>query len=138
MQTNIGLQALWKSFQHRVHVYAVGVGPGVLEILLQSLAQRIRYLVESDKLSYAQHLRMISRCSRVQPLDDRRHITKDTGVHERWEWVGIVGYSQELPGMESAHSNAADNILTSDEHYTDSEYLLSVRVGRHIAKSHRS
>lgn len=82
MQTNIRLQTLWKSFQHRVHVYAIRIRPRVLKVLLQSLPQRVWDLMEPNELSHAQHLRMISCRSRVQPLNDRRHITEDTGVHE--------------------------------------------------------
>lgn len=40
--------------------------------------------MEPNKLPHAQHLRMISSRSRVQPLNDRRHITEDTGVHESY------------------------------------------------------
>lgn len=46
---------------HRVHVDAVGVGPGVLEILLQALAQRVGDLVEADELLDPQHLRVVAR-----------------------------------------------------------------------------
>lgn len=38
---------------HRIHVDAVGVGPGMLEILLQALAQRVGNLVEADELPHA-------------------------------------------------------------------------------------
>lgn len=37
MQTNIRLQAFRKSFQHRVHVYAIRIRPRVLKVLLESL-----------------------------------------------------------------------------------------------------
>lgn len=37
-------------FIYRVHVDAVGVGPGVLEVLLQPLPQWVGNLVESYKL----------------------------------------------------------------------------------------
>src|SRR4029434_628388 len=36
---------------HRVHVDAVGVGPGVLEVLLEPLPQWVGDLVEADELS---------------------------------------------------------------------------------------
>lgn len=39
-----------RGFLYRVHVDAVGVGPGVLEILLQPLPQRVGDLVETDEL----------------------------------------------------------------------------------------
>jgi hypothetical protein len=41
MQTNIGLQAFWKSLQHGVHIDTIGVGPRMLEILFQTLPQWI-------------------------------------------------------------------------------------------------
>jgi hypothetical protein len=46
MKTNISLQTFWESFQHRVHVNAVGVCPGMLEILFQSLTQWVWNLIE--------------------------------------------------------------------------------------------
>ncbi len=55
---------------HGVHVDAVGVGPGVLEIFLQSLAQRVGDLMEADELSHPQHLSVITSRPGVQPLDD--------------------------------------------------------------------
>lgn len=61
MQANVGLQALGEPFQHGIHVDPVGVRPGVLEILLQTLAERVRYLMEPDELSDPQHLRVVSR-----------------------------------------------------------------------------
>lgn len=39
-----------RGFIYRVHVDTVGVGPGVLEILLQPLPQRVGDLVEPDEL----------------------------------------------------------------------------------------
>lgn len=40
--------------------------------------------MKSYEFANAQHLRVISRCARVQPLDDRRYITEDAGVHQSW------------------------------------------------------
>lgn len=42
-----------------VHINAVRIGPGMLEVLLQSLSQRIGNLVESDELLNPQHVDMI-------------------------------------------------------------------------------
>lgn len=50
MKTDVGLKALGKSFQNTIHVDPVRVGPRVLEVFLQSLAQRIRDLMEPDEL----------------------------------------------------------------------------------------
>ena len=55
---------------YRVEVYAVGVGPGVLEVLLQPLAQGVGDLVEADELFHPQHLRVVACRAGVQPLDD--------------------------------------------------------------------
>lgn len=38
VKADVGLQAFGKSLQDRVHVDAVGVGPGVLKVLLQPLS----------------------------------------------------------------------------------------------------
>lgn len=67
---------------HRVHVDAVGVGPGVLEILLQPLPQASRNLVEADELLHPQHLCVVARCARVQTLDYSRHVAEDAGIHQ--------------------------------------------------------
>jgi len=67
---------------YSVHVDAVGVGPGMLEVLLQPLAQASWDLVEPDELFDPQHLSVIAGRARVQSLDDCRHVSKDTGVHQ--------------------------------------------------------
>lgn len=54
----------------------------MLEVLLQSLSQRIGNLVESDKLLNPQHVDVIPRGTRVQALDDGGNVTKDTGIHQ--------------------------------------------------------
>lgn len=54
----------------------------MLEILLQPLAQRVGDLVEADELFDAEHLQVISRCSRVKALDDGGNIPKDAGIHQ--------------------------------------------------------
>lgn len=69
---------------HHVHVDAVGVGPRVLEILLQPLSERVWDLVESDELFHTEHLRVVPRRSRIQPLDDGRDVPKNAGVHQSW------------------------------------------------------
>lgn len=67
---------------YRVHINAIGVGPGVLEVLLQPLPQWVGNLVKANKLLDPQHLCMVACCTRVQSLDDGRDISKDTGIHE--------------------------------------------------------
>lgn len=82
MKTDVGLKALGESFQNTVHVNSVRVRPRVLEILLQSLTERVRDLMESYKFSNPEHLRVVPGSAAVQPLDDRRYVTEDTGVHQ--------------------------------------------------------
>jgi hypothetical protein len=57
----------------------------VLEVLLQALPQWVGDLVEADEFFDPEHLQVVPRRTRVQPLDDGRHITKDTGVHQGCE-----------------------------------------------------
>jgi len=68
---------------HHIHINAVGIGPGVLEVLFQSLTKRVWNLVEPDELFDLLHLGVVSRGARVQPLDDGAHVTEDARVHER-------------------------------------------------------
>lgn len=81
------IQKKLTSHTHRVHVDAVSVRPRVLEILLQSLPERIRDLVEADELFDPEHLHVISRCTWIQPLDDGRNVPEDAGVHQRWRRI---------------------------------------------------
>lgn len=45
---------------HSIHVNAVGVGPGMLEILFQPLPERVGDLVETDELPDSQHLGVVA------------------------------------------------------------------------------
>lgn len=54
----------------------------MLEILLQPLAKWVGDLVKADKLSDSQHLGVVAGRPRVQPLDDRRNIAEDAGIHQ--------------------------------------------------------
>lgn len=56
----------------------------MLEILLQPLSEWVWDLVESDELFHTEHLRVVPRRSRIQPLDDGRNVPKDAGVHQSW------------------------------------------------------
>lgn len=71
MKTDVRLKALGESFQNAVHVDSVRVGPSVLEVLLQSLAKRIRDLMEPYELSDPKHLRVVPGCTAVKPLNYR-------------------------------------------------------------------
>lgn len=51
------------SLSYHVHVDAVGVRPGVLEVLFQPLPQRVGDLVEADEFFDSQHLQMVSSCA---------------------------------------------------------------------------
>lgn len=81
MKTDVRLKALRESFQNTVHVDTVRIGPSVLEVLFQPLTKRIRDLMKSYELSNSKHLRMVSCRTAVKPLNDRRDVTEDTGVH---------------------------------------------------------
>lgn len=71
-------------FTYTIHVNTVGVGPGVLEVLLQSLAKATWDLMEADELFDSQHLGVVASCTRVQPLDNGRNIPKYAGIHESY------------------------------------------------------
>lgn len=82
MKTDVSLKALGEPFQNTVHVNAVRIRPRVLKVLLQSLAEGVRNLMESYELPNSEHLRVIPSCAAVQPLNDRRYITEDASVHQ--------------------------------------------------------
>lgn len=84
MKTDVSLKALGEPFQNTVHVDAIRIGPCMLKIFLQSLAKGIRNLMESYEFPNSEHLRVISGCAAVQPLNNRRYITEDAGVHQSW------------------------------------------------------
>lgn len=49
-----------QSLSYHVHVDAVGVCPGVLEVLFQPLPQWVWDLVEADEFLHSQHLQVVS------------------------------------------------------------------------------
>lgn len=71
MKTNIRLKALGESFKNAVHVDSIRVRPSMLKVFFQPLTKRIRYLMEPDELSNSKHLRVVSCCTAVKPLNDR-------------------------------------------------------------------
>jgi len=100
---------------HGVHVDAVGVGPGVLEVLLQPLPQGVGDLVEADELAHAQHLGVVACCARVQPLYDGRHVAEDAGVHQSWE--------EERRGeVEERRGDCITRLHRLDKHTADTEH----------------
>jgi hypothetical protein len=52
METNVGLQTLGKTFEDWIHVDAICVGPSVLKIFLETLAEGVRDLWESRELNF--------------------------------------------------------------------------------------
>jgi hypothetical protein len=50
---------VYSDLEDHVHINPVGVGPGVLEVLLQALLQRVRDLVELVELPHPLHRRMV-------------------------------------------------------------------------------
>ena len=67
---------------YHIHVYAVRVGPCVLEVFLQPLSQRVWDLMKPDELFHFLHLRVVTRRARVEALYNGAHITEDAGVHQ--------------------------------------------------------
>lgn len=53
----------------------------MLKVLLQPLAKATWDLVETYELFHSKHLGVVASCTRVQSLDDGRHIPKYAGVH---------------------------------------------------------
>lgn len=53
MKAYVGLKTLREAFEHAVHVDAVGVGPGMLKVLLQSLTQGIWDLMELNEFPHS-------------------------------------------------------------------------------------
>lgn len=66
---------------YHIHVNAIGVRPRMLEVLLESLPQRVGDLMKAYKLFYSQHLHVIPCSSRIQSLDYCRYISKNTRIH---------------------------------------------------------
>ena len=73
----------FRKVTHFVHVDAVGVGPGVLEVFLQPLPQGIGDLMKADKLLDLSHLGVVAGGAGVEALDDGWDVTENTGVHQR-------------------------------------------------------
>lgn len=77
------VHACWKYSSKR---WRSGLGicwKWIVEILSNfSISNSISHLMETNKLSDAQHLRMISSGARIQPLNDRRNITENASVHQ--------------------------------------------------------
>lgn len=67
---------------YHIHVNAVGVRPSMLEVLLETLTERIGDLMEAYELFNLLHLCVVASCARVQPLNDGAHVTEDTSVHK--------------------------------------------------------
>ena len=59
-----------------LHVNTVCIRPHVVGVVLDSLPQGTGDLVKPDELAYLLHLRVISRCCRIQPRYDGGNITK--------------------------------------------------------------
>lgn len=74
---------MFTSETYHVHINAVGVGPSVLEVLLQACSKWIWNLMEADELSDLLHLRVVSRRPRVKSLNDGTDVPKYAGVHQR-------------------------------------------------------
>ena len=59
MDADVGLEAVREALEDHVHVDPVGVRPGVLEVLFQSLLQGVRNLVKLVELADSLHRRVV-------------------------------------------------------------------------------
>lgn len=66
---------------YHIHVYAIGVGPGMLEVFLQPLPERVGDLVKAYELFDLLHLGVVAGGTRIEALYDGTDVTKDTGIH---------------------------------------------------------
>ena len=66
---------------YHIHIDSIRVRPGVLEVLFQTLAERVRNLVEANELFDFLHLGVVASSSRVESLDDGAHVAEDARVH---------------------------------------------------------
>ena len=55
VDADVGLETVGEALEDHVHVDAVGVGPSMLEVLLQPLLQGVGYLVELVELPHPLH-----------------------------------------------------------------------------------
>jgi len=67
---------------HHIHINAVGIRPGMLEVLFQSLSERVRNLMEPNEFFDFLHLSVVACSARIQSLDNRAHVTEDACVHQ--------------------------------------------------------
>ncbi|UYV61481.1 hypothetical protein LAZ67_1005011 [Cordylochernes scorpioides] len=67
-----------------VATFCLIYSPGMLEVLLEPLPQRVGHLVEADELLDPEQLRVVPGRAGVQPLDDGRYVPEYTGVHQGW------------------------------------------------------
>ena len=68
----------------------------MLEVLLQTLSERVWDLVETDELLHLLHLGVVPRRARVQALDDGTHVAKDARVHQRWQTKVTLHISHDI------------------------------------------
>lgn len=66
---------------YTIHVYTVGIWPGVLVALYQSVTKTLGYDMKSDELLDTGHLLMVLLSTLVQSQHDGRHITKYGSTH---------------------------------------------------------
>lgn len=65
----------------------------MLKVLLQTRFERVWHLVKAYELANSHQLRVVPCGAGVEPLNDRRNITEDRGVHQGWlrEWSMVGG-----------------------------------------------
>ena len=67
---------------YHIHVYTIGLVPGMLDALFQPLLETGRYLMESFELSHFLHLLVIPGGARIKALDYGTDIAKYTCIHK--------------------------------------------------------
>ena len=79
-----------KMSTHAIHIYAVGVGPGVLVGLYEPVCELLGDDMEGDEfLDGGLHLVVFLR-TLVQPQHNGRHVPEYRRTHQRWKCMSIL------------------------------------------------
>lgn len=104
--------------------------------------------MKSNKLPHSENLRVVASCPWVEPLDDCRHVSKYTGVHQSYKNTYPIITTFLLTASDKKRSNkieifvsvkfisSGNKVLTSHKHDEYRETFLHVGVGRHISETY--
>lgn len=78
--------------------------------------------MESYELPHSENLRVVASCPWVEPLDDRRHVTEYTGIHQSYKitiniiaicvvWISVILYFILLIEWSKKRSNNVTIVL---------------------------